>query len=214
MIKQKITGFTLVEMAIALVIIGLLATAFLTPLSAQLELNKNTEARKNLAEIKEALLGFAVINARLPCPDSNNDGLEDACANSNASARTEGNVPWATLGTDQLDPWSRRYRYQMNNAFGVEFQLTTSGVANGQIRVCTTASCANTEAVNVPIVLFSLGQNGGLAPTNLDELQNINGDKDFVSHEFTNVAGGFDDHLVWISTNVLMNKMVSVGKLP
>ena len=49
----KINGFTLVEMAIVLVIIGLLISAFLTPLTVQLEQNRNAEARRDLAEIKD-----------------------------------------------------------------------------------------------------------------------------------------------------------------
>jgi hypothetical protein len=67
----------------------------------------------------------------------------------------------------------------------------------------------------VPLVIFSTGKNGAvLPPVSLDEQENIDGDKDFVSHEFTSAAGGFDDFVVWISTNVLMNRMVSVGRLP
>ena len=206
-------GFTLVEMAIVLVIVGLLVSAFLTPLAAQLEQSRNAEVRRDLLEIKEALLGFAVINGQLPCPDNNGDGIDDGCANTNATSTSGGNVPWVTLNTKQLDPWARRYQYQVNNAFTTTFILTTNGSGAGLIRVCTASVCAATEANNVPLVIFSTGQNGAiLPPTSLDEQENIDLDKDFVSHDFA--TGGFDDILVWISTNVLMNRMVSVGKLP
>lgn len=212
--KNKL-GFTLVEMAIVLVIIGLLISAFLTPLAAQLEQSRNAEVRRDLAEIKEALLGFAVINERLPCPDADGNGTDDGCLNTNATASTGGNVPWISLNTKQLDPWGRRYQYRVNNAFSSTFLLTTTGSGGGLIRVCTTSACAGTEASNVPLVIFSTGQNGAvLPPVNLDEQENTDLDKDFVSHDFTNTAGGFDDIVIWISTNVLMNRMVSVGKLP
>ena len=208
-------GFTLVEMAIVLVIIGLLISAFLTPLTAQLEQNRNAEAHRDLAETKEALLGFAVINGRLPCPDTDGNGTDDGCFNTNTTASTEGNVPWVTLNTKQLDPWGRRYRYRVNNAFSNTFLLTTSGNGAGLIRVCTTSACTGTEASNVPLVIFSTGQNGAvLPPVSLDEQENMDLDKDFVSHDFTNTAGGFDDIVIWISANLLMNRMVSVGKLP
>lgn len=213
-IKHK-SGFTLVEMAIVLVIIGLIISAFLTPLAAQLEQSRNAEARRDLLEIKEALLGFAVINGQLPCPDTDGNGTADGCINTNATSTSGGNVPWATLDTKQLDPWGRRYQYQVNNAFSAVFIITTEGSGAGSIRVCTTNACANTEANNVPLVIFSRGQNGAvLPPASLDEQENLDGDKDFVSHEFTNTGGGFDDLVVWISTNVLMNRMVSVGRLP
>ncbi len=213
-IKYK-SGFTLVEMAIVLVIVGLLLSAFLTPLLAQFEQSRNAEARRDLAEIKEALLGFAVINGRMPCPDVDGNGTDDGCLNTNTNATTGGNVPWITLNTKQLDPWGRRYRYRVNNAFSGAFVLTTAGAVGGIIRVCTTNVCGATEANNVPLVIFSTGQNGGvLPPAGLDEQENVDADIDFVSHDFTNGAGGFDDIVVWISTNVLMNRMVSVGRLP
>lgn len=209
------SGFTLVELAIVLVIIGLVLSAFLTPLATQLAQARNTEARKDLSEIKEALLGFAVINGRLPCPDTNNDGLEDACPNTNVTATTGGNVPWSTLNTKQLDPWQGRYQYRVNNGFTAAFVLSTAGSGAGQIRVCTVSACTNTEANNVPFVIFSTGENGAiLPPANLDEQENVDGDKDFVSRDFSNAGGGFDDIIVWASTNVLMNRMVTSGRLP
>ncbi len=207
------SGFTLVELAIVLVIVGLLISAFLTPLAAQLEQSRNAEVRRDLLEIKEALIGFAVINGQLPCPDTDGNGTDDGCANTNATSASGGNVPWSTLDTKQLDPWGRRYQYQVNNAFSTTFLLTTTGSGAGLIRVCTTSACGGTEASNVPLVIFSTGQNGAvIPPAGLDEQENVDGDKDFVSHDFA--AGGFDDIVVWISTNVLMNRMVSVGKLP
>lgn len=209
-IKYK-SGFTLVEMAIVLVIVGLLVSAFLTPLSAQLEQSRNAEVRRDLLEIKEALLGFAVINSQLPCPDTDGNGTDDGCPNTNATATTGGNVPWVTLNTKQLDPWGRRYRYHMNNSYSTAFILTTTGSGAGLIRVCTTSACVSTEANNVPLVVFSTGQNGAvLPPASLDEQENTDGDRDFVS----NTNASFDDSIIWISTNVLMNRMVSVGKLP
>jgi prepilin-type N-terminal cleavage/methylation domain-containing protein len=208
------SGFTLVEMAIVLVIVGLLISAFLTPLAAQLEQSRNAEARRDLAEIREALLGFAVINGQLPCPDADGNGTDDGCINTNTKG---GDVPWALLGTKQLDPWGRRYQYRINNAFSGAFILTTTGtvIGAGVIRVCTTNACVGTEANNVPLVIFSTGQNGAiLPPASLDEQENTDGDVDFVSRDFTNAGGGFDDIVVWVSTNVLMNRMVSVGRLP
>lgn len=209
------SGFTLIELAIVLVIIGLVLSAFLTPLAAQLAQARNTQARKDLSEIKEALLGFAVINGRLPCPDTNNDGLEDICGLPNNTVTSGGNVPWSTLNTNQLDPWQRRYQYRVNNAFTAAFILSTAGFGAGEIRVCTTNACTNTEANNVPFLILSTGENGAvLPPASLDEQENVNGDRNFVSRDFSNTGGGFDDILVWASTNVLMNRMVTAGRLP
>ncbi|HUW25479.1 MAG TPA: prepilin-type N-terminal cleavage/methylation domain-containing protein [Gallionella sp.] len=61
-------GFTLVEMAIVLAIVGLLLGGLIPTLSAQMESQRINETRKQLDEIQQALMGFAIINGRLPCP--------------------------------------------------------------------------------------------------------------------------------------------------
>ena len=68
MIKKYHMGFTLVEIAIVLVIVGLLISAFLVPLSAQRDLKDYGEVKSDLEQIREALYGYAIINGRLPCP--------------------------------------------------------------------------------------------------------------------------------------------------
>lgn len=212
-LKTHTSGFSLVEMAIVLIILALLIGVFITPLSAQLDQSKVTEARRDLAEIKEALLGYVAANGVLPCPDNTGDGLADVCPNTNSTSSTEGNLPWSTFGLKATDPWGRAYRYRVNNAFTTIFNLNTTGSGAGIIRVCTNSTCAFTESSNLPLIVFTYGKNGATQPpTNLDEQENTDLDGNFVNHDF--VEGGFDDVLVWISTNVLMNRMVTVGKLP
>ena len=213
--NNKSKGFTLVELAIVLVIVGLLISAFLVPLSAQIDQNKNAQARRDLQEIKEALLGFVTVNFKLPCPDTNGDGIDDGCANTNANTSTGGNLPWADLGLKSVDPWGQAYQYRVNNAFSTNFILTTLGSAPGIIEVCKSSTCLVKEATNVPVLIFSLGKNGAVSPpTSLDEQENANGNGRFVNHEFSNGANAFDDLLTWIPTNLIMNRMITVGKLP
>ena len=61
-------GFTLIEMAIVLMIVGLLLGGMLVPLSAQMDQRNISDTQKSLSEIKEALIGYAMANGRLPCP--------------------------------------------------------------------------------------------------------------------------------------------------
>ncbi|MDP2785976.1 MAG: prepilin-type N-terminal cleavage/methylation domain-containing protein, partial [Sulfurimicrobium sp.] len=71
--RNNAFGFTLVEMAIVLIIIGLLLGGLLMPLSAQMEQRRISETQKTLDEINQALIGFAVANKRLPCPSTQTD---------------------------------------------------------------------------------------------------------------------------------------------
>jgi|APLak6261671146_1056082.scaffolds.fasta_scaffold11214_2 prepilin-type N-terminal cleavage/methylation domain-containing protein len=208
-------GFTLVELAIVLVIVGFLVSAFLTPLSAQLDQSRNAEARRDLDEIKDVLLGFVVINGRLPCPDVTGDGIQDPCANASNAASTGGNLPWVTLGLKSTDPWNRTYQYRVNNAFTTNFTLNTAGTGAGIIRVCTDNTCAVTESANVPTLVFSRGKNGAiLPPVSLDEQENSNGDGTFVNHGFADGVNAYDDLVSWLSTGSIMNRMVAAGRLP
>lgn len=61
-------GFTLTELAIVLFIVSLLIGGMLVPLSAQMEVRGRQETDHALANIRDALTGFAVVNGRLPCP--------------------------------------------------------------------------------------------------------------------------------------------------
>ncbi|MGE5028235.1 MAG: type II secretion system protein, partial [Betaproteobacteria bacterium] len=127
-------GFTLVEMSIALVIIGLLLGGLLSPLAAQVEQRQISETQKELDEIREALIGFAASHPAadskpyLPCPDTTNDGLEDRTGT--ACTNQEGRVPWATLGIAEADSWGNRFRYRVTAAFSnsaTGFTLSSPG---------------------------------------------------------------------------------------
>jgi type II secretory pathway pseudopilin PulG len=73
-------GFTIVELAIVLTIVGLLLAGLLIPFATQVELRRVTETSGTLDQAKEALIGFAIANGRLPCPaSSNSQGRESFC---------------------------------------------------------------------------------------------------------------------------------------
>ena len=64
--KQR--GLTLVELALVLLIVGLVAGGGLLVMTTQMEQNRIKETQRALALAKEALIGFAQIHGRLPCP--------------------------------------------------------------------------------------------------------------------------------------------------
>ncbi len=235
------SGFTLIELAVAIFVIALLLGSILVPLATQVETRQIAETQKILDEIRDALLGFAVTNGYLPCPDLQtgtgaHDGTEDfnaatglcsSTSGSGANTLSAGNLPWATLGLGNQDAWGNRFRYTVLAAYAqrppaISFNLQTAG----GLRVCTAANCASNLTATAVAVIISHGKNGysaisaiansaNPAATSSDELENTDNDRDAVSRTQSNAAGAeFDDILIWIPKFILNNRMVSAGKLP
>lgn len=214
-IQANFLGFTLVEMAVVLVIVGLMLGGFLMPLSAQIDQRNFSETQKSLSDIKDALMGYAMSHPAtdghpyLPCPDTDGDGAENRTAG--VCTNTYGDLPWADLGLYGKDSWNNLYGYRVSNAFSdntTGFTLSSSG--NITIK---DASGGNNLASSVPVVIFSKGKNG--AGSGADESENSNNDATFVSHTPASTSGNeFDDIVVWLPTAILLNRMVAAGKLP
>lgn len=111
-------GFTLVELAVVVIIVSLILGALLVPLANQIQARNVKETRDTLEQIKAALIGFAMTQGRLPCPDTDAtpDGLEnDPCGILPQSA--EGFLPYNDLGVSPTDAWGRLFRYAVTSEF-------------------------------------------------------------------------------------------------
>jgi prepilin-type N-terminal cleavage/methylation domain-containing protein len=145
------SGFTLVEMAMVLMIVGLLLGGLIPTISSQMEQQLASETRKQMDEIQQALIGYAIVNGRLPCPAEaslatglSNAGEEAttgntcACKTSSGSDKTvadnsaipctdstvTGVLPWVTLGIKETDAWGRRYTYRVTRHFADQIANT------------------------------------------------------------------------------------------
>lgn len=237
------SGFTLIELAIVLMIVGLLLGGLLVPLSAQMDQRNISDTQKAMSEIKEAIIGFALANGRLPCPadptiatGSANAGKERTTCTS--TANSTGVLPWATLGVNETDAWGNRYTYRVTSDFADAIASSTYGGCTpspiptlasfglcsvGNLNIWSSAAKVTNISAAVPAVIISHGKNGAgawtsqgtqrAASSDADELENSDGsaDTDYVSHTPTST---FDDLEVWISPNILFNRMVAAGKLP
>jgi type II secretory pathway pseudopilin PulG len=116
--KNRQTGFSLVELGVAVTIIALLLAGALVPLSVQVDVRNVTDTQRSMELAREAILGFAQANGRLPCPA---DGLAGAGTEQVTGATCNvffGVVPWSTLGVPETDGWGRRFSYWVSPNFG------------------------------------------------------------------------------------------------
>jgi prepilin-type N-terminal cleavage/methylation domain-containing protein len=139
MIRSR--GFSLVELAVALLIIALLLAGALIPLSSQIDVRNAAESQRNMESIRDAIIGFAQANGRLPCPangatpagtvdattwpTSVGAGAEQWDPANNRCYTVFGVVPWTTLGVSEADAWGRRLSYRVAPAFADAISLNT-----------------------------------------------------------------------------------------
>jgi prepilin-type N-terminal cleavage/methylation domain-containing protein len=117
--RDRAGGFSLLEIAIVLVIIAVLTTIVAVPLATQVEQRRNEETQKLLDVARDALYGFAAANGRLPCPaTAASAGQESFCPNASPAGcgipqviapvhgrcvNAVGLLPAVTLGISPLD---------------------------------------------------------------------------------------------------------------
>lgn len=139
-------GFSLIELAVVLVIVATAITAFLAVLTPQLAMVSYRQTSTQLAEVSDAIVAFAMVNRRLPCPaTAASAGQEAFCTNATgacgavvfvapasgrgrcAAAQNASFVPAATLGIGGLRPidnllpdaWAYPIRYVTNTVTNV-----------------------------------------------------------------------------------------------
>jgi prepilin-type N-terminal cleavage/methylation domain-containing protein len=219
-------GFSLIEMAIVLVILGMLLGGMLMPLSSQREVSQRQATERQLQEIRNALIGFAQANNRLPCPAILGNGAAapavGACPDPVATGATY--VPFAALGVqgtiingNLVDVWQQPIRYRLANpAPGawvyanspIPSALATTTVLLPYFRICSDINPCPSPAPtliagSVVAVVFSTGNNDHA--DSAGELQNQSlASNDFVQRT---LEQNFNDIVVWISQPTLIYEL-------
>jgi len=227
------SGFSLVELAIAIAVVAFLIGGLLIPLQARVEGRQIAVTREELESIREALLGFVAANGYLPCPDTGANGLENVTGSqctTISSGMACGRLPHGNLGLAQSDVWGNRYTYCVNELFarrgaGLTFTLGSGG---NNVSICTTQSCATTITTTAVAAVVSHGKNGygatnfstgtqNPAAPHSDEQENYDNDGIIVWRPATGVgaaAGEFDDIVAWLPRSVVVGRAIAAGKLP
>lgn len=113
-------GFTLLELLVVIVIIGLLASYVGPKYFSQLGKSEMTAAKAQIVALEQALDNFRIDNGRYPTTE---EGL--AALTVKPAAATKWNGPYLKSAAP-LDPWGNRYVYRIPGSKG-DFDLISYG---------------------------------------------------------------------------------------
>lgn len=128
--RHQLRGFSLLEIAIVLAILGFVLTIGLKSTGAYLSAERRQTTVARLAGIDAAMVNFVALQKRLPCPADGtiatggaNAGVElRTPATGVCTAMVTGVVPWVTLGLSESegqDGWGGRITYRTVSAVAV-----------------------------------------------------------------------------------------------
>ncbi len=126
----KLKAFSLIEVAIAIVLVGIVTFPLISITTGFLERAKIEKTNKSIAVIKESLVSYFLMNKALPCPadptlnpnNPNYGSSQSSC--SSIKGTVIGSLPVDALGLSRdfiLDGYGRKF------AYAVPSFLTTSG---------------------------------------------------------------------------------------
>lgn len=174
--QRRQRGFSLIELALGLVIVATLLAGLLVPLATQVEQRRWDETRRLLDDAREALLAFAAVNARLPCPATATSNGAEAPAGGGACSLQAGFLPAATLGMSGVD--AQGY---LSDPFGL---VDSAGANSNRIRYAVRSSVDASFAVGaIANPLTTTGSISGVSPLPAGKvsLQSIAGSDGYLS---------------------------------
>ncbi len=166
----RIAGFTLIEIAVVLVVVGLLLSGAMYGIKPVIDSSRTATTNGKLERIELALLAYVMQNGCLPCPADGDMATNSATGNAgwshadtgyygpnhatnnrpcaapggSACNATVGVVPWNTLGireADMIDGWSSRITYAVA-------QSLTATTGSSMVRTAPASYPAGTLSVN------------------------------------------------------------------
>ncbi len=160
-------GFSLVEIAVVLIVISVLMVIVAAPLGAVRAQRATEDTNAKLAALDATIAVYVAQNGRLPCPA---DGTLDGTANANAGLeqgggaaactlvnQTGGVVPWKTLGVqlaDVTDGWGNVFTYRVDESLvrtqAMNFTACSPGGTGAATGVAPNLTCAPCTSATFP----------------------------------------------------------------
>ena len=154
---KRQAGFTLIELAVVVLLIGLLATMGISSLKAQLASAAISATKKKQDTIKDALVAYLAKNKRLPCPAIDEKGGLDATVRITTASPPNncitkfGIVPYTELGLPKsaaLDGWENFFTYAVSPKWTAT--LNFNGCPYSDVGLNKTCIAANAFNVGNP----------------------------------------------------------------
>lgn len=123
--KHLPKGFSLVELAIVLAVLGVVFFGVTSNYGEFFATNKQVESEQKVEKIKQYLMKYAIANKYLPCPDTDatptgTENRQNVTVGTDVFERCDsdiGTVPYADIGLeleDVQDGWGNMIRYAVN----------------------------------------------------------------------------------------------------
>jgi general secretion pathway protein G len=116
-------GFTLIEIMIVVVIIGLLATLVVQSLSGRVEKAQLTKAKSDIQALETALTMYKLDNFSYPSSGAGLQALVQKPADDSAKNWHEGGY----VKRLNKDPWGKDYLYSIPSTHGGEYDIYSLG---------------------------------------------------------------------------------------
>ena len=214
-------GFSLIELSIVLFISAMLLRAAIVPLPQLRDTAMRKQARQQLQNVRQALIGHVIQTGALPCPVS----LKGEGSGATGCQIAEGGVPAVTLGLlgsvnsagAVLDAWDRPLRYALSHAdhqsegtvglpdWSSPGEVAAIGLAKVQadLRLClnfeTKCTKQHLRADQLVAIVMSDGRDGSDSGA---QSENQDGDTDYALTAHSQVDGKtFDDMLITLSSS-------------
>lgn len=212
--RRADAGFTLAEIAIVLVILAVLASVMLVPLGPRLEARQRAEAQATLEDVRAALIGFAIIHGRLPCPTTSTppDGQESIAGTQCSDPTDEAFLPWRDLGIPPRDPWGNPWHYRADHGFAdpassplrTDQDTLQNLIVKDHWNIDLTVTGENTATA----IVYSRGANG--TPDGQNASYEVGTTAVYEAGEPTTT---FDDMVIWMGRPLLIARLAEAGTL-